>query len=462
MKTFILLLALPVSSLCAQQEALDESFDSGVFPPVGWLEVNNGNSPGWTDSGDGAAFHDDYIGQNDNHLVSKELDLTSFTEAYLHLRHSSHWTAYRGYNIIEASLDGGLTFTTLRVVQTPNDFDNEPFNSNLSYYAGIANFRLAFRYVGDFGNEWSLEDVLVNDTPANSAPRWPNLPTAAISAEGLVEDFEGIAGIPPAHMAINRVDEGTRFADDSAWCNIGQLGASQFAFGNYSLEMGVDPSFPTQHYYSNALILKLDGSNSGKLWMEFDALNHGEEGNPDDGVFLSLDGLQWAAILNDWDGATGGFPNLGTWQRVRVQLTSYLADTSGEFYVAICEADNRPYGIYDGLAVDNIKVFSEPDLQAFGKGPGFPGTIGIDKCQPGSLVEVMYSKVGPGPTDTAYGLMDLSQPILSLGKHTADASGQVILSGQLPPWMAGTSVWVQAGMLWGDIAIVSNSLALHF
>ena len=74
----------------------------------------------------------------------------------------------------------------------------------------------------------------------------------------------------------------------------------------------------------------------------------------------------------------------------------------------------------------------------------------------------MYSKVGPGPTESSYGILDLSPPILSLGKHTADAAGQVILSGQLPPWMAGTSVWVQAGMLWGDVTIVSNPLALHF
>lgn len=458
----LLLFGSVLNHAAGQQTALHETFDSGVFPPSGWSEVNNGNSAGWEDPGLGAAFHDDFTGMNDNRLLTSVLDLTSFSEAYLHLRHSSQWTAYRAYNLIETTLDGGLTYGTLRVITDEGDFIDQPLDHSLHLYVGQNGLQLAFRYIGDFGNEWSLEEVVVDDLNSADVPRWPNLPTTSIPADGIVEDFEGWAGSVPSHLAINRVDEETRYHADLAWCNIGQLAPNLYSQGNYSLEMGVDPSWSGQHYYSNALIMKLDGSDAANLWLEFDAMNHGEEGNPDDGVFFSLDGEDWNPVVADWDLATGGFPNLGSWQTVRAPITTFRNDTSGEFYLAFCEAENRAYGQYDGLAIDNIRIFSAPLVAGIGNGAGFKAWIRVSYCQPGSLVEVMYSKIGPGPTPSAYGLLDLSQPILTIARVPADAAGEVLLHGTVPPFFGGTMVWLQAGMMWDGVGIASNSMAIQF
>ena len=459
--SLLLFVALSHAPLGAQQTALMESFESGTFPPLGWTEVNNGNSFGWEDSLQGSAFHDDFTGHNDNRMVTPALDLTTFSEAYLHLRHSSHWTTYRGYNLIEVTLDGGLTYGTLRNITTSGDFDDEPLNHNLSNYAGRNDAQLSFRYIGDFGNEWSLEEVIIDDINSANVPRWPNLPTATTTTDPLLLDFESLAGVVPNYMALNRVDEDTRYHADLAWCNIGQLAPSMHAMDSYALEMGVDPAWSGQHYYANSMILSLDGSDSGILWLEFDVKNLGEELNPDDGVFFSIDGVQWTAVLTDWDQVTGGTPNLGTWQRARVRLTSLSNDTSGQFYLAFSEADNRPYGTYDGVAIDNIKVFSEPHLEVHGKGAGYKAWIGVGHCQPGATVELLYSKVGPGPTESIYGLLSLSAPVLPIGHKRADAAGEALFHGTVPPFFGGTTVWLQAGMMWDGVGIASNPLELN-
>jgi hypothetical protein len=461
MLSFLLTSSFLIGGLSAQQTILNESFDGGVFPPTGWAEINNGNSLGWEDSTVGSALHDDFTGLNDNRLVTPPLDLTAMSQAFLHLRHTSHWTAYRGYNLIEVSIDDGLTFGTIRNITTAGDFDDEPLHHDLANYLGYDNVLVSFRYIGDFCNEWSLEEVIVDDVDASTVPRWPNLPTASTPAGSLVLDFESIAGNVPDYMAVNRVDEETRFHSDRAWCNLGQLAPNMVAQGSYSLEMGVDPTWVGQHYYANALVLQLDGSDAGNLWLEFDVMNLGEESNLDDGVFFSLDGLVWEPLLTDWDQLTGGFPNVGIWQTLRTRVTRFDLDTSGLFYLAFAEADNRPYATYDGVAIDNVKVFSEPLMQVWGDGAGFKAWIGVGHCQPGATVELLYSKVGPGPTPSIYGLLSLSAPVLPIGHKAADAAGEALFHGTVPPFFGGTTVWLQAGMWWDGVGIASNPLELN-
>jgi len=354
-----------------------------------------------------------------------------------------------------------LTYGTIRNITTTGDFDDQPLHHNLANYLGLDNVQVSFRYIGNFSNEWSLEEVLVDDVDAGNVPLWPNLPLASTGAGSLVIDFETLAGTVPDYMAVNRVDEDTRFHSDRAWCNIGQLAPNLVADGSYALEMGVDPNWVGQHYYANALIMQLDGSDAGNLWLEFDVMNLGEELNTDDGVFFSLDGIDWEPLLTDWDQITGGFPNLGIWQTVRTRLTSYSIDTSGQFYLAMCEADNRPYATYDGVAIDNIKVFSEPKLTVYGKGAGYKAWIGVEHGQPGAIIELLYSKVGPGPTDSIYGLLSLSAPVLPIGHKTFDAAGEALFHGSVPPFFGGTTVWLQAGMWWDGVGVASNPLELN-
>ena len=101
-------------------------------------------------------------------------------------------------------------------------------------------------------------------------------------------------------------------------------------------------------------------------------------------------------------------------------------------------------------------------LQVLGNGAGYKAWISVSRCQPGAPVEVMYSKIGPGPTDSIYGLLSLSTPVLTIGVRNADATGTMLMHGTVPGFFAGTTVWLQAGMLWGDVGVASNPLELNF
>ena len=69
---------------------------------------------------------------------------------------------------------------------------------------------------------------------------------------------------------------------------------------------------------------------------------------------------------------------------------------------------------------------------------------------------------GAGPTETAWGKLDLSQPIYSLGNRTADANGTTQYVGMIPNSLAGRQLWLHSSMLWLDIRVLSNSLVLQF
>ncbi len=63
-----------------------------------------------------------------------------------------------------------------------------------------------------------------------------------------------------------------------------------------------------------------------------------------------------------------------------------------------------------------------------------------------------YSLTGSGPTNTPYGLVDLSQPIRTLPTMTADANGDASHT-QVVPNAIGVTVWIQAvDTLSGDIS----------
>jgi hypothetical protein len=444
----------------AQQIALDEDFESGIFPPVGWSENNNGNSLGWEDSGTGAAFHDDFVGLNDNYLITPSMDFSSFAQAYLHGIQGSKWTTYRDLNTVELSLDGGLTFATIYTEQTIGDGSGQALEIDLTSYSGIADVILAWRYYGDFGNEWSIEDVLIDDEPYTPPQRWSQFPTTWRTANGFNEDFETLAGVVDTYLGVNMVDMQTREPESRGFCNIGQLAPSTYKKGSYSLEMGLQPGDPGLHYVANGLMIGLDGSGSNRLWLEMEVMNHGEELNTDDGVFLSNDGENWAPVLYDWDLATGGFLNLGLWNTVRVPLFVSTVDTSIPFYMIISQADNRPYASYDGLTVDNIRILSEPLLSVTGAGAGGVNTLLVNHLQPGARVAALYSLAGPGPSGGQYGIVNLSKPIHSLGTFTVDASGELVLTGTVPASMAGVEVWLQAVQSWQGLRINSNQLDL--
>lgn len=453
-------LLLGASLASAQTVVLDEDFESGVFPPTGWVEQNNGVSPGW-EGEFGRAVHDDYVGVNHNWLVLPELDFTGRSAVYLHGLQGSEWTAYRDENTVEISLDQGASFQRVYTETTIGDGRNQALELDLTAYAGQPSVLLAFRYRGDFANEWSIEWVRIDDQPPGVPPLWPELPSSFVPAAGAFEDFE--SGVVPPHVALNMLDEVTRLPDVRAWCNLGQLATNQFAFdGTGSLEMGLAPGDPGLHYASNAWVGGFDGQGRNEIFVEMQVMNLGEEKDPDDGVWLSTDGQTWVNLLDDWDEATGGYLNLGQWQSIRIPLGKAGLDLTGNFYLALAQSDNRAFADSDGLVIDELRVWIEPFLFVTENGAGATAELDVSDAVPGSTITALYSLDGPGPVDTPFGKLDLTLPIYTLDVATADAAGNAQFSGFVPPGMAGRTVWMQASMGWAGIVVVSNPAAVQF
>ncbi|MCH2112773.1 MAG: CotH kinase family protein [Planctomycetes bacterium] len=84
---------------------------------------------------------------------------------------------------------------------------------------------------------------------------------------------------------------------------------------------------------------------------------------------------------------------------------------------------------------------------------GETAVLSVAGAIPGSGVHVAWSATGPGPTSTAYGILELSRPIFSLPVFSASASGIGSLEVALPPTSAGLPIWLQAlDMVSGDLS----------
>jgi len=137
-----------------------EDFNAGT-PPANWSEINNGISAGWEDSG-GRAWHDDYYGWNENVLVSPAIDMSASSDLTLHWADTQVYATWRYTNTVEATQDGGLTWAILydETGTTSGTFD---IAVDLSAYAYSTNTQIGFNYVGDYANEWIIDNLYVMD-----------------------------------------------------------------------------------------------------------------------------------------------------------------------------------------------------------------------------------------------------------------------------------------------------------
>lgn len=437
---------IPISA--AQTTLLSEGFDAQQVPPSGWIEVNNGVSDGWEWQAPGYAFHSDYFGANDNRLITPPLNFSALSQAALHGAQGQLFAAYRDRNEVEVSLDGGLTFQLVHSVGLAQDGLDQDLEVDLAAFVGQPSVLISFRYVGDYANEWSLDWIEVDDQPANIPDPWPNLPTAFVAMDGFCERFDGLsAGLPP-HMAANSVDESTRLPDVDGWCNFGQLANSIYSYsGASALEMGLNPATSNYHQVANAFIIGLDGSGAQNWDLEMQVLQMGEELNEGDGLFLSNDGIQWEPVVSDWVHMTGGPMHVGMWKKVTCDLSVTSVDVSGQFYLAVCQADDFPFNSQDGVVVDDLCIggdvialrYEVSNLVA-----GDYARLTITGLDPIAFAAMLVSLQGPGPTVTPYGLADVGYPYFTIAYGDANKHGEVRVQKLVPPWTQGMTVWSQA------------------
>ncbi len=469
--------ALAVAGTLSAQTTTVLSEDFSTWPPAGWALVNNNGalSQGWIqDAIQLRAWHEDEFGGHtaDNTLMSPAMDLTGMTNVYLHFNGETNFATYLanhpssvgdGVSNMEVTTDGGLTWTVVWTDTSLNSGDTYAPTVDLSAYAGMVNVQVGVHFYGTFAQEWWVDNVVVDDNP-NSPPPPPttwnvNLPTTFAPAP-FTDNFDTNAGVVPSYMALTNVDSLTGLPDVEAWCNVGQVAPCISPnSGAYNLEMGLDPASVNYHNVLNAMVIGIAGNGSA-LNLDFMGINGGEESNPIDGVWISNDGANWYAVSGNW--ATT-LPTLSAWQQVLdMDLTATPVDTTTNFYLMFAQEDNFPYLGFDGIGIDDIVV----DSNTGGGGLSYTITnlvagqtalFAVTGATPGGTVMLGYSLTGAGPTNTAFGVVDMSLPINTLATLTANGAGDASFSPPVPGNATGLTLYTQ-GL---DLAsgTLTNSLA---
>ncbi len=475
MKKFLPILSAVVvaGSLSAQTTYLSEDFDTAV-PPAGWTTINldGGVSIGWIQDAQLRAWHQDESGYtSDNYLVSPVMDLSLATAAYLHFNGETNFANYManhptslgdGISNMEVTTDGGLTWTVIWTDTSLNSGDTYAPDVDLSAYLGSASVQIGIHYFGTFAQEWWVDNILVDDQPAGPPPpgtTWlPNLPTT-FAAAPFGEDFDTNAGTIPTYMALTNIDALSGAVDPEAWCNVGQLAPCIVPnSGAFNLEMGLDPLSLNYHDVRNSMVLGIDGGGNPNLNLDFSVIDFGEEADSADGVWISADGTSWFAVTGNWS-SLGAF---GAWTSVAdVDITATPVDTSGQFYLMFQQDDNFPYNDLDGIGIDDIDVST-----GIGSGPAYTianlvagqtATFSVSGATPFGQILLGYSLTGAGPTNTQYGVVNMSLPIRVLASLSADANGDAVFSPSVPSGTGGLTLYTQ-GLDLGS-GVLTNSLA---
>lgn len=401
-------------STAATQVYFSEDFSSGV-PPLGWTQEQRGQAcQGWRQALDFRAWHADEIGFGDcdDLLISSSIDLSSASIAYLHfgleLNHANYLANH------PQSSGNGETDVWVRVAGGPwqeawtdcrfTEDEEHIFSLELpEALLGKADVQVAWRYFGNFAHETWLRFVQIDQSPVPPpappppATVWsvPDLPITPVLAP-YVDDLEVWAGVPPAHMTLNATDD--QFAPDlEAWCDIGgTLFAAQS--GTFALEMGLHPTNSGPSLKRNAMILYLDGGGIAELTLSCSLVNHGEESNAFDGIWISADGLNWYSVFAEaaWQDV---LPILETWETFHeIPLYQTPVDTTGLFYLGFFQEDDFPYAMLDGIGVDDIQIQAASgescmQLRALGSCPA-PMTFEIAGAPAGSEVVLLWGSPG--------------------------------------------------------------------
>lgn len=119
-------------------------------------------------------------------------------------------------------------------------------------------------------------------------------------------------------------------------------------------------------------------------------------------------------------------------------------------------------GLITGFHFDDFAI----DTPAFGPSlavnnlvAGGTADLVVSNTAPGATCVIAYSLAGAGPTNTPYGMADLSLPINQLPPLTSDAAGVAATTANIPAGAAGRPVWLQAVELTATGGNLTNSLA---
>lgn len=146
--------------------------------------------------------------------------------------------------------------------------------------------------------------------------------------------------------------------------------------------------------------------------------------------------------------ATG---SLGVVNGIVDKVTFYASHTAGG------GGSGSPMG---QMFLDSIRIWDAPTtitLATAGLFPGAPANFNMTLATPNRPVILGFSLAGNGPTNTPFGVADLSTPIQNFAPVMADSNGDATVVVNVPAGGSGITVWFQA--VDQASGTLSNSLA---
>lgn len=125
-----------------------------------------------------------------------------------------------------------------------------------------------------------------------------------------------------------------------------------------------------------------------------------------------------------------------------------VSPTGGEGRLVVGPYDGDLPALPELRLMDNrgdlVAHTEAPQLVARNFVAGQVANLSLVGATPAGQVAAAYSLVGPGPSNSLYGVLSLSAPILRLPVQSANALGGSVWSAQLPSIASGVGVWLQA------------------
>ncbi|KAA3614542.1 MAG: hypothetical protein DWQ01_02220 [Planctomycetota bacterium] len=395
----IILSLFLVAAPCPQSAALHQEFAIGLMPPSGWEVQNQGSAASWIPEFgilDGWHLtHPSSAGPSDSRIISPSFSLAGKTSAWLHFQQFVGNAAAREEHRIEISLDGGQSFALVRRDDAQDGISS--LSLNLNPWLGYTNVRLAFRYRGESGSIWSIDQVLVWD---HEKPP------------------------PRVLQSVFRETSGKlyRLLDQAEWILAGQT--AELLGGTLAYVGSEEENDWIRSTFSENL--------APRIWLGYtDALREGEwrwlNGRP----------TQFTNWVEDQPDDKGGQ------DFCRMNQNGKWADTGTrqQHHGAV-----EIFPLHPTLFVSEFKAGTE-------------AWIGAGGFHPSKTVILAYSVNGPGPLDSSWGTVFLSPPIAPLGAMPANAFGQANWRFFIPMEWQDEFIWMQA--LQAQSNSLSNPVAVR-
>ncbi|MCP4546964.1 MAG: T9SS type A sorting domain-containing protein [bacterium] len=248
---------------------ITESFE-GTWPPSGWSVIHLGDNNTWVKSmarqrtgnysakvGYGPQGH-----PQDEYLVSPVLDFSSLANAYVEFfEDGNYWSEYGDHHYVGVSTtvpDDPAAFTFVAEWTPTNHtvagFDSDAVRVDLSAYAGEPVVYVCFRYIGDWADDWWIDDVRIFEPydhdmtilevlPAEMSLNVPEILEPTVHVQNIGKNTEDFS----VQMTISR--SGVEVYSEVSTGNLASNEDSLFTFPTLVIEDG--------HYYQTQVSLTL-------------------------------------------------------------------------------------------------------------------------------------------------------------------------------------------------------------